>query len=57
MHHGVRTRTVPTTGLVLTKVVQSHPLTEEKDDGAAGSAAAVGGHDLLLINGNALPLS
>lgn len=57
MHHRVRTRTVPTTGLVLTKVVQSHPLTEEKGDGAAGSAAAVGGHDLLLINGNALPLS
>ncbi|WP_181125498.1 hypothetical protein [Rathayibacter sp. AY1B7] len=57
MHHRVRTGTVPTIGPVLTKVAQSHTLTEEKDDGAAGSAAAVGGHDLLLINGNALPLS
>ncbi|WP_181127357.1 MULTISPECIES: hypothetical protein [unclassified Rathayibacter] len=57
MHHRVRTGTVPSIGPVLTKVAQSHTLTEEKDDGAAGSAAAVGGHDLLLINGNALPLS
>jgi hypothetical protein len=57
MHHSVRTGTVPTAGLVLAKAAQPHGLAEEKDDGAAGSAAAVGAHDLLLINGNALPLS
>ncbi|WP_181118478.1 MULTISPECIES: hypothetical protein [unclassified Rathayibacter] len=53
----MRTGTVPTAGLVLAKAAQPHGLAEEKDDGAAGSAAAVGAHDLLLINGNALPLS